>query len=831
MSSSENESEIFESSPVEPVVRPNRRKANTPIAQTAVKKARDTRALADFNIDLLDDSDEEEVVVKRGKNMRNGTTTGPVQQGKRKKAVLSNDSSLDEESSGSDGGGKSEVENRPPTSSSSSAVTNVEIPEDNSQPVSNGEVKEHTRVRKRLSIRGIRDESDRGSTSGAASSVAESITGTEVQTIYETCSQMFNTNKINAQNAFNLRLLDCINVMINSPTYDTSNMQLTSSTVEIGTKIYVCRVDNAHSQVLSLASEISLQKRQKRKEGREQEEGDAENLQHEQGGDDFDDDVPGRRQKQKKKTTKKRGKFVEEDNSKLLTGLEEQNVKFVTRRNVLKKKFNEMIFEDLDFDYLSYFLEVDDKHPLQTDEEKENMKSVLRIPESYVNAMEMGRLKYLPFRQLQKFDPETHDIWGRALNETEAGREDVMSQDPQLPVDAEFAYDPADRPAEYPDDPEPEPHYMNETFGDGPMDGGAGDAIMPVSFKEIPDLDSLEEYFQRVKGLIKESRSKFGWCGPNFVRPKNTWAIKHGPKKAKVRKEPERIDFSKIDWSEQSRRFNTNISASARTVHDDKVIESWSAAKVIIPFLGIELSTYDDDFDPVDFENEDDPKFVPPIFKLFTNRNRSILDLLTTKAQGRLSGGSNFGDDGFDNDIDVELARDMGEDFCSHPVNDHDDQFPLRECSGAPGEDGWSGPGSLPHALQNEDPLSLVSGIDSIRFSKKPKPIDMSLLKKAVLKCLIKELGLDNDGEPIQEVETRISLTELMFQVLRMIDDKTEKLLSVSIFVVALMHVVAENRLFVFYDDIDLECPQVICRGKNFNHAQFIPMPREDDRY
>lgn len=164
-------------------------------------------------------------------------------------------------------------------------------------------------------------------------------------------------------------------------------MQLTSSTLEIGTKIYVCRVDNTHSQVLSLASEISLQQRRKKKDGAQDGEnqagndpgadGDIENMD--------DEEAANRRQRQKKKTVKKRGRFVEEDNSKLLTGLEEQNVKFVTRRNCLKKKFNDMIFDDLDFDYQSYFLEPEDVHPLRTESEKETLKSQLKIPETFAN--------------------------------------------------------------------------------------------------------------------------------------------------------------------------------------------------------------------------------------------------------------------------------------------------------------------------------------------------------------------------------------------------------------------------------------------------------------
>lgn len=56
--------------------------------------------------------------------------------------------------------------------------------------------------------------------------------------------------------------------------------------------------------------------------------------------------------------------------------------------------------------------------------------------------------------------------------------------------------------------------------------------------------------------------------------------------------------------------------------------------------------------------------------RLFTRRNRSILELLkSTDRNGRHSPGSNpppshFGDDGFDNDHDIELPRDIAEDFC-----------------------------------------------------------------------------------------------------------------------------------------------------------------------
>lgn len=199
------------------------------------------------------------------------------------------------------------------------------------------------------------------------------------------CSVFLCFQKINPQNAFNMRLLDCINQMINSPGYDKTNMQLTSTTVEIGTKIYVCRVDNTHSQVMSLAGDIALQQRRQAKKGGEagvnQGGDDGEHHDGENPVDDEEEEGQ-RRQRQRKKQIRKRGRFVEEDNSKLTTDFADQDVKFVTRRNHLKKKFNEMIYEGTEFDYLSYCLDPEESHPLLAEEEKEKLNTPFKIPEN-----------------------------------------------------------------------------------------------------------------------------------------------------------------------------------------------------------------------------------------------------------------------------------------------------------------------------------------------------------------------------------------------------------------------------------------------------------------
>jgi len=189
---------------------------------------------------------------------------------------------------------------------------------------------------------------------------------------------------------------------------------------------------------------------------------------------------------------------------------------------------------------------------------------------------------------------------------------------------------------------------------------------------------------------------------------------------------------------------------------------------------------------------------------------------------GTSMGPPSVGEDGFDQDNDIELPRDVVEDFCSQPMTEEGFQPPD---GSAPTEAAWQCPGSMP-GLLNDDPMSAVTGIDSIRFSRKPKPIDMSALKKATLKVLCDKLHLDENGTPLKEEETTINLAQLMYHVLLQIGSRTEKLMSVPIFVVALMHVVADRKLFVVYDEVsDPECPMVVCRGKNWVHADHIPMP------
>lgn len=81
----------------------------------------------------------------------------------------------------------------------------------------------------------------------------------------------------------------------------------------------------------------------------------------------------------------------------------------------------------------------------------------------------------------------------------------------------------------------------------------------------------------------------------------------------------------------------------------------------------------------------------------------------------------------------------------------------------------------------------------------------------------------DGTGLPLTNEETHVDFADLMLDVITKLDARTEKLLSVPIFMVALMHVVADKRLFVLVNPQDPVSRWIICRGKDFDHRKFIP--------
>jgi len=86
-------------------------------------------------------------------------------------------------------------------------------------------------------------------------------------------------------------------------------------------------------------------------------------------------------------------------------------------------------------------------------------------------------------------------------------------------------------------------------------------------------------------------------------------------------------------------------------------------------------------------------------------------------------------------------------------------------------------------------------------------------------------LCLQESGNPINEEQTQIELGKLVIEVCKRVDQKMVQHLSLSIIVVALMHVVVDNRLFMIRNEMNPVAPYIVCRGKLWKHEDNIPLP------
>ena len=75
--------------------------------------------------------------------------------------------------------------------------------------------------------------------------------------------------------------------------------------------------------------------------------------------------------------------------------------------------------------------------------------------------------------------------------------------------------------------------------------------------------------------------------------------------------------------------------------------------------------------------------------------------------------------------------------------------------------------------------------------------------------------------------ETRLDFLNLVREVFLRVDERTQKFLSISLLLVALLHVVVEMKLFMEPNPTaNIENAVIICHGSAWNHAEHIPMPK-----
>ncbi len=118
--------------------------------------------------------------------------------------------------------------------------------------------------------------------------------------IYDSCIRLSAENKINAKNAFHLKMIDYMADMVRKKKSDMDNFQAASCALDASTKIYAYRVDAVHTDTLKLASGVGSNKPEKEDVG-----GDARRGEGEEDGEE------GEAKKKRKK--RKRATMVEKN--------------------------------------------------------------------------------------------------------------------------------------------------------------------------------------------------------------------------------------------------------------------------------------------------------------------------------------------------------------------------------------------------------------------------------------------------------------------------------------------------------------------------------------
>lgn len=95
--------------------------------------------------------------------------------------------------------------------------------------------------------------------------VPPTFTDVQLAEHYTSCIRLSTENKINVKNAFNLHLIDLIRKVLQTEDGST-NFQVASCTLEASAKIYACRVDHVHSEVLKIAGELGISSRLRKRE-------------------------------------------------------------------------------------------------------------------------------------------------------------------------------------------------------------------------------------------------------------------------------------------------------------------------------------------------------------------------------------------------------------------------------------------------------------------------------------------------------------------------------------------------------------------------------------
>eukprot|EP00668_Euglena_longa_P015281 GGOE01019341.1.p1 GENE.GGOE01019341.1~~GGOE01019341.1.p1 ORF type:complete len:863 (+),score=278.77 GGOE01019341.1:150-2591(+) len=95
-----------------------------------------------------------------------------------------------------------------------------------------------------------------GGLPGATLAQVRPLSATELESLHRSCMEMNQSNRITAQNSWNLKLIDYLQEVMNSSLSQNQNFQVASVTIECSVKIYSSRVDSLESESLRVVGSL-----------------------------------------------------------------------------------------------------------------------------------------------------------------------------------------------------------------------------------------------------------------------------------------------------------------------------------------------------------------------------------------------------------------------------------------------------------------------------------------------------------------------------------------------------------------------------------------------
>uniref|UniRef100_A0A1B6GHK2 Condensin complex subunit 2 n=1 Tax=Cuerna arida TaxID=1464854 RepID=A0A1B6GHK2_9HEMI len=391
------------------------------------------------------------------------------------------------------------------------------------------------------------------------------MTKEELNEHVQKCLEMSSENKITSKNAFALRLIDCMGVLLQRQT----DFSAIACTLDAGAKIYSYRVDALHKQVSKLADEVILYHSKKQTEN--------------------DEDTDKKREKYECSGNKERRKL----NKKTM----------IVSSDTLKRKLKGKDPKD-------HFIKIEPLPGALLTKVRRDPKDLHLILENNVHYWPIKR-DYKPLKAegtlslpvVKVFRKEMKEVDQRIFSET-VNNLNTMSENNEVDITDDIQMSPKeiDDANDFEVDTHQDTHCQAE--GDKQLDEGCD--IVSTAIQRINEkmqlIGKCPSQFDALKLLFKEAddynyldtKNVYYWAGPEFWK-RPTRVVENGKTKCnlpKKKKMPKEISYDST-VSEVNGKWNKRVQkgqCSKKTILSDKTKNGWKNKKLTIPkYLDIEV--------------------------------------------------------------------------------------------------------------------------------------------------------------------------------------------------------------------------------------------------